>query len=152
MSDFTGSSRIKIMHSQDQLLKAFKKVINNDSYIKFAYLFGSKATGKSGPLSDFDLAVFLDGRLNILRYRLKLIEELARMTKNEHFDLVTLNDAPPVLKYEVIRSGKLLKDDKPRRVAFETRVLREYLDTACLRRTQQQYLKEKLSRGAGRLG
>lgn len=62
MSDFIELSGTKIMPLQNQQLKAFKKVIHNDSYIKFAYLFGSKATGKSGPLSDFDLAVFLDGR------------------------------------------------------------------------------------------
>jgi hypothetical protein len=66
---------------------------------------------------------------------------------SECFDLVTLNDAPLLLKDEVVRGGRVIKEDKKKRVTFETRVLSEYLDTACLRRTQRAYLKEKLAQG-----
>jgi hypothetical protein len=65
----------------------------------------------------------------------------------ERFDLIILNDASPVLKYEVVRQGRVIKEDKKRRVEFEAKALGEYLDTAYLRKTQQTYLKEQLRQG-----
>jgi hypothetical protein len=63
-------------------------------------------------------------------------------------DLVVLNDAPPVLKYEVIKYGRVLKENKEARVMFEIRVLSEFMDTEHLRYTQRMYLKEQLLQGA----
>jgi uncharacterized protein len=114
--------------------------------VKFAYLFGSHARGDAGPLSDLDIAVFLDRRLAVLNFRLQLIVSLTRVLGVENFDLVTLNDASVVLKYEVIRAGRVVKEDRKRRVPFEVEVLREYLDTAHLRHVQGLYLKEQFSR------
>lgn len=115
--------------------------------IKFAYLFGSCARGDQGPASDIDIAVFLDRRLSVFAYRLRLIDVLTRELGTERFDLIILNDAPPVLKYEVVRQGRVIKEDHERRVAFEAKVLAEYLDTAHLRQTQEAYLKEQLRQG-----
>lgn len=115
--------------------------------VKFAYLFGSLACGNSGPLSDLDLAVYLDGRLDFFAYRLNLMESLAKVLKTENFDLVVLNNAPIVLKNEVIRHSVILKDDRPRRVMFESRTVREYLDTAYLRDVQRSYMREQIERG-----
>lgn len=117
------------------------------SHVKFAYLFGSSVWGETGPLSDIDIAVFLDRRVSPFDFRLRLAALLAQALGSENFDLVTLNDAPLLLKYEVIRGGRVIKEDKSKRVAFETKVLSEYLDTACLRRTQRTYLKEQLAQG-----
>jgi len=115
--------------------------------VKFAYLFGSHASGSTGPLSDLDLAVYLDGRLDSFRYRLRLMEALAKVLKTEKFDLVVLNNAPILLKNEVIRHGVVLKDDRPRRVMFESLTVRDYLDTAHLRNVQRSYLREQIERG-----
>ena len=115
--------------------------------VKFAYLFGSAASGKAGDLSDLDLAVCLDGRLGHFRFRLRLIEMLAKELHTEHFDLVVLNKAPIVLKYEVVKNGIVLKEDRTRRVMFEAAVLQEYLDTAYLRSTHYQYMREQLKEG-----
>ena len=62
-------------------------------------------------------------------------------------DLVVLNQAPVVLRYEVVRSGVVLKEDRARRVMFETSVLQEYLDSAHLRSVHVSYLKESLMGG-----
>ena len=109
--------------------------------------FGSAASGNTGPLSDLDFAVYLDGRLDLFIWRLKLMEALAKVLKTENFDFVVLNNAPIVLRHEVISNGVVLKDDRPRRVMFESRAIREYLDTAYLREVQRGYLKEQLKRG-----
>ena len=110
-------------------------------------LVADGARDEAGPLSDIDIAVLLDGRVSPFDFRLRLAAELAQALGSEHFDLVTLNDAPLLLKYEAVRGGRVIKEDKNKRVAFETRILSEYLDTASLRRTQRIYLKEQLSQG-----
>ncbi len=131
---------------EDALTKT-NSLLAQNSHIQFAYLFGSCARGDVGPLSDIDIAVFLDGRVSPFDFRLRLAAKLAQTLGSEHFDLVTLNDAPLLLKYEVVRGGLVIKEDKSKRVAFETRTLSEYLDTAFLRRTQRTYLKEQLAFG-----
>ena len=115
--------------------------------IKFAYVFGSIARGDHGPASDIDVAVFLDRRISSFAFRLRMIETMMRELGTDRFDLVILNDAPPVLKYEVVRQGRVIKENKKRRVEFEAKSLGEYLDTAYLRETQQAYLKEQLKQG-----
>jgi uncharacterized protein len=124
-----------------------KALLAEDKKVKFAYLFGSHSRGDAGPLSDLDLAVYLDGRLDFFTYRLKLMEALSKILKTERFDLVILNNAPVVLRNEVLRDGIVLKDDRSRRIVFESRALREYLDTAYLREVQRSYLREQIKRG-----
>jgi uncharacterized protein len=138
-------ARERPMTEKVEVAKAF---LAGERKVKFAYLFGSLASGNSGPLSDLDLAVYLDGRLDPFIYRLKLMEALAKVLKTEHFDLVVLNNAPVVLKHEVIKDGIILKDDRSRRVMFESLALREYLDTAYLREVQRGYLREQIKRGS----
>jgi len=41
----------------------------------------------------------------------------------------------------------VLKDDKGQRLDFETRVLKEYLDTEYLRNTQLSYMREHIKGG-----
>jgi hypothetical protein len=119
--------------------------LRRQATVRFAYLFGSRARGDAGRLSDIDIAVFLDPGLDLFTCRLQLMEQLAVTLHSDRFDLVVLNDAPTTLRYEVIRDGRVLKEDKPLRVDFETGVLRSYLDTAPLRKTQQAYLRQQLA-------
>jgi predicted nucleotidyltransferase len=133
--------------SVENALATIKSLLAHNPYVKVAYLFGSCARGDVGPLSDVDIAVLLDGRVSPFEFRLRLSASLAQALGSEYFDLVTLNDAPLLLKYEVVRGGRVIKEDKKIRVTFETRVLSEYLDTAYLRRTQRAYLKEQLAQG-----
>lgn len=130
-------------------IESLKDFFHHAPMVKFAYLFGSRAREDAGVLSDIDIAVFLDRRLDVFRYRLILMEELARDLKGADLDLITLNDAPLTLQYEIIRGGKVLKEDKRRRVDFETRVLSRYLDTACLRITRRHDLKKRFMREDG---
>jgi predicted nucleotidyltransferase len=123
-----------------------KEFLAVEQKVKFAYLFGSTARNATGPLSDLDVAVYLDGRVDFFTTRLLLMESLAKRLGTEKFDLVVLNNAPVVLKFEAVKNGRLLKEDHPRRVLFETRVLREYLDSAYLRQVQNAYLKDSLQR------
>lgn len=127
-------------------IQAIQDFLAAEQKVKFAYLFGSLAQGVGGPLSDIDIAVYIDGRLNDFTYRLGLMETLARKLGSEQFDLVVLNRAPVVLQFEVVKNGRILKEDRTRRIMFEALVLKKYLDSAHLRRVQHEYLKESLQR------
>jgi len=99
--------------------------------VNFAYMFGSTVRGDANELSDYDIAVMLDESLSkkdMLYMELDLISELTRVLKSDKIDLVVLNDAPLLLKYNIIKNGHVLKSDETKRVAFEIGVMSRYLD------------------------
>jgi uncharacterized protein len=118
----------------------------NNKAIQFAYLFGSRARNVHGPLSDIDVAVYLDKRFDCFSARLRFLEELSRLLEGHPLDLVVLNTAPLVLKYEVLCQGVILKENKKRRIPFEAGVLREYFDTEPMRRVHVEKLKKSFSK------
>jgi predicted nucleotidyltransferase len=139
-------SRQQVAAMQD-VIPAMKEQVARDVHVRFAYLFGSQARGKTTALSDIDIAVFLESRVDPLYYRLKLIEVLTRVTKKENIDIVVLNQATALLKHEVIGAGIVLKEAREERLLFETEVLREYLDLDHLRKVQRSYIREQLRAG-----
>ncbi len=105
--------------------------LSKQKHVKLAYLFGSVAEGREGKLSDVDLAVFLDESLSkkeIFNLQLKLISELTSILKTDRIDLVIMNDAPLLLKYNIIKHGKILKDDIETKIRVESGILSNYLD------------------------
>lgn len=109
--------------------------------VLLAYLFGSAAQGLQRRSSDLDVAVLFASRPT-----LDQIGELTgalELVGHRRVDLVDLATAPPLLLREVIVTGRLLwarsEDD---RIAFETRSLARYVDTARLRRVQHVHLHE----------
>ena len=105
--------------------------------ILLAYLFGSLAEGREA--QDVDLAVLPCGE-NFADLRQKVAEFLG----TERLDLVNLKTAPPLLRFEVIRNGRLIyKESDQIENDFELSTLREYRDTAYLRRKQAEMLEER---------
>lgn len=97
-----------------------------------AYLFGSLAEGRATPRSDIDIAVLLnripDDEMGDLGRRLRLMGEFRRFADRE-VDVVILNTAPPLLRYQVLRHGRrLFERDRRARVEFEVRTGQEYED------------------------
>ncbi|MCX7792126.1 MAG: nucleotidyltransferase domain-containing protein [Chloroflexaceae bacterium] len=97
-----------------------------------AYLFGSLAEGRATPRSDIDIAVLLgripDDELGDLGRRLQLMEAFRRFADRE-VDVIILNTAPPLLRYQVLRHGRrLFERDRQARVEFEVRTGQEYED------------------------
>ncbi|GAB6192907.1 type VII toxin-antitoxin system MntA family adenylyltransferase antitoxin [Desulfocastanea catecholica] len=121
--------------------------LESNKVVKFAYLFGSCARGECGPLSDIDVAVYLDKRVDFFSARLRFLEQIDRLLKGHPFDLVILNNASLVLKYEVIHGGRVMKENKKRRIPFEIAVFREYLDTEPIRTVHMQKIKRSFSKG-----
>jgi predicted nucleotidyltransferase len=119
---------------------------------RLAYLFGSQAIGQTHDESDVDVAVLpREGLTQDEQWteRLELIGALSSVFQTDHVDLVLLDGAPPLLAYEVLRTGVLLHcPDEATRIEFQVRTLREYEDTAPLRRLLAEAMRERLRNGA----
>jgi hypothetical protein len=131
----------------DILVELLKSKLASEEEVKFAYLFGSQVRQDVGKRSDIDIAVYLDNGVDGFRYRLYLMEAIIKAVKNEKVDIIILNTATPLLCHQVVKNGVVLKDDKGQRLDFETRVLKEYLDTEYLRNTQLSYMREHIKGG-----
>lgn len=113
------------------------------------YLFGSQASGQAGPLSDLDVAVLLDESRVTSKRRLmphlRFIGEVMHACRTFDVDVVVLNEATPLLAYEVIQGGRLLYEaDHDRRVGFEAKTVQHYLDLVPFYRVSRSYLKKQL--------
>jgi len=112
-------------------IKNLIPVFEKYSEVKLVYLFGSRATGRIGPLSDHDFAIYLDEKDAKKRSELKLniISEITKSLKTDNVDLVVLNDIDaPEMKYNVIKDGILILQVEPFKVIVEPRILNEYFD------------------------
>ena len=112
-------------------VEKIKRVIATHPEIKLAYLFGSRATGDIGPMSDYDFAFYMDGIDSKQRFdlRLKLDHELSHILQVDMVDIVVLNDAEkPELKHAVITDGIVLHEEEPYRLMVEPRILNQYFD------------------------
>jgi predicted nucleotidyltransferase len=131
----------------DRLLKLLKNRLVSEEKVCFAYLFGSRARQNAGKLSDIDIAIYLDHGIDGFRYRLYLIEAIMKIVKNDKVDIIILNKATLLMCHQVVKDGVVLKDNKRRRLDFETQVLGGYQDTEYLRNTQLSYMREHLRAG-----
>jgi predicted nucleotidyltransferase len=111
---------ISVPHSVEQAL--------SEAGIRFAYLFGSRASGTATQQSDADVATALDVA---------------------HADVVPLNRATLELCGRIVQEGRLIYSvDEPARVAFEVRTLSEYFDfLPTLRQLERSYLAHVAKHG-----
>lgn len=106
-------------------------IFDNYSEIKLVYLFGSQATGKTGPMSDYDFAVYFDeqNKIKMFDLKFKLQAEISRMLGTDKVDLVVLNTTEsPELEYNIIKEGKIIYEKEPFRVLIEPQILNRYFD------------------------
>ena len=111
-----------------------KDVFAEYPYIAAAWLFGSQAKGKAGPMSDIDIALLLKDDApkgleliheeDYLAYRIQ-----KALGVKADVDLADLNNKKLVFQHNVLRTGKLVYEgDKDVRVRFATRVISEFCD------------------------
>ena len=73
--------------------------------VKLAVLFGSTARGQDRPKSDVDLGILLAPYSPELRFRVEA--DLGRAA-GRAVDVILLDDAPPLLRFEIAKEGVLL--------------------------------------------
>ena len=96
------------------------------------YLFGSSARARTTKESDIDIAVLIDGsgfkKTDLERFRKEYYEASPRFSLRS-VDIVILNTAPPFLKYQVLKKGRVLFErERNLRVRFTEKAINEYLD------------------------
>ena len=107
--------------------------------VLLAYLFGSLVEGR--PANDVDVALLMAEDRPAYRLREAITERLG----TERVDVVDLRRASPVLRFEVISTGRLLyAADGDVQLAFELAAIRQYQDTDYLRRQQRDMLKRRM--------
>ncbi|MBI5874373.1 MAG: nucleotidyltransferase domain-containing protein [Deltaproteobacteria bacterium] len=106
-----------------------KDVLLQDANVVFAYLFGGLARGKAMPLSDVDIAVYLNSMEDLPQYKLDLFDRLTDALGTCEVDLVILNKAPISLVGRILANKQVLADKEPyRRHIYESLSLREFFD------------------------
>lgn len=119
--------------------------------VRFAYLFGSHATGTARPDSDVDVAVSLDPGVEPdrrLDLALVISRELATASGLGKIDVIVLDDAPLPLKGRIASEGVMVYGiDEPARIEFESRTFREYGDFEIAFRGLHRELLEHIAAG-----
>ena len=103
------------------------------------YLFGSRAQGKAGPLSDYDFAVLMKVNHDKSAHKRggdvydQLYDILSpfcpRTLQNDIIDIVFLDSAPLELRMHVVRYGQPIFDLNPQaRLNFEEHTTLQYCD------------------------
>lgn len=118
---------------EPQVISQIKDYLLTEQDIIAAYLFGSVVKNQNNQFSDIDLAILLDPKkkhYSFLDLRLGLSLELGSLLKRE-VDVIILNEAPCLLKYEIFRSGRCILERSPQvSRAFIAQSLSEYYDYA----------------------
>lgn len=112
-------------------LDKLKDIFKGFPEIKLVYLFGSKATGKTGPLSDYDFAFYLDekDKKRMFEIKFNLMDKISRLFKTDKVDIIILNiTESPELKYNIIKEGKVIYEKEPFKILLEPKILNEYFD------------------------
>ena len=110
-----------------QKLEAYMK---RKGFVSAAYIFGSHADGKAGPLSDIDIAVLFKNDMSkrdMDEKKTILASEIPSIICTDDFDLIVMNHAPLLMKFNIIRSGRVLKTSRER-VPMEFRTISDFLD------------------------
>lgn len=112
---------------QEQQIKKMAKNFG----IKYLYLFGSQARGKTHLRSDFDFAVKFDKKKieDAFDAKLKLIGKLSGILKRDDVDVVDMENSGPLLNFNIIKYGKLIYcHNKKEQIMDKVKIMQEYFD------------------------
>ena len=127
------------------------KTIFEKHGVVLAYLYGSQATEKAGPLSDVDIAVLFARTVPADEHFdrvLKLMGDLSGVFRRDDVNVLDLDRGTPLLNNNVRLHGRVLYcADERARAGFVLRAFQQYVDTEPMRREQNRYLQEKIKRG-----
>jgi predicted nucleotidyltransferase len=130
---------ISVEEIRNRLVPIFK-----DEGLKLVLLFGSAVLGKIHKQSDIDLAFLFDKPVDIL----SLTNRVIRLLHADNVDVVDLRRAGPLLKFSVVKNGRLLYERQPGMFnEFYSLAFRMYVDSKKLRDAQEiairHFLKER---------
>ena len=111
--------------SANDLAATLTRVCQAHPAVRFAVLYGSHAAGRATPVSDIDVAAYIDEASDVLTVAATLNETFPET----RVDLVDLREQPSLVYYEILAEGRLLfARDEAFFKSEKLRVMREYLD------------------------
>lgn len=134
----------------DEDIKRIIRYFKTQTEVSTLYVFGSLAKGRKTSESDIDIAVLIDEsklrKINFEALKQKYYAASPGFSLRP-VDIVILNTAPPFLKHQVIKTGKILFDrNRKFRVRFTARAIMEYLDFKPLQDILLQGVTERFRR------
>lgn len=114
-------------------VKGLKAIFAEYSFIAAVYFFGSAVSGRSGPMSDVDMALLLKSGApagkDLIHVEDYLAYRIAKALDVREVDVVNLNKQGLVFQHQVLKSGRLIYEaDSAFRVAFTARVISNFCD------------------------
>jgi predicted nucleotidyltransferase len=124
---------------EEKLAPLFK-----DKELQLALVFGSTVSGRfRKKQSDIDLAFLFDRPVDILAFTNQVI----RLLHFDDVDVVDLQRANPLLKFSLVKNGKLLYERSPSLFnEFISLAFRRYVDTKKLRDAQAKVIRTFLEK------
>jgi predicted nucleotidyltransferase len=140
------------MFLTDEEKKQLSEAIARMPEVKFAYLYGSYATGLANENSDIDIAIVLkehaapvNSLMTEINVSLKLEEVI---NSNKEIEVRFVNDAPIYFLNEAVTKGiPLFSSSEQERNEFEARVMMEYLDFKPVIDLYNSYRQQRIKRG-----
>jgi uncharacterized protein len=114
----------------EQIINKLNDYYRSNDDVLFGYLFGSFAKNKSRSHSDIDIAIYLSdyNREKAHEYKMMNIMALQDIFKRP-VDLILFNEAPPLLKHEIFKTGILfIEKDHLALVEYKVKNYHQYLN------------------------
>lgn len=115
--------------NKQKIKQQLKEVLKKDENTLFAFLFGSLVRGDDIESSDIDVGIYLkDDSRDLFEEKLRLTNLLSKeLTKT--VDVVILNEASILLKFEMYTDSELIVDkDSNKRVGFLLKAFNKFQD------------------------
>lgn len=126
-----------------------KEILQKNKHIKFALLFGSVANGTSHNLSDIDIAIYTETKLDILEFGM-LVSDLEKAT-NKRIDLVEIKDLYKTnakLAFNIINSHQLIFcNNEDIYIDFKSNTMQYYFDIQPMYEMFDKQLLKRLDNG-----
>jgi predicted nucleotidyltransferase len=136
--------RIAAMFPADRI----KGVLDATPAVRLAIVFGSAARQSDRRTSDIDVGVSWFGGTEPAGGTLAVDLERAA---GRRVDLVSLDNAPPLLRFEIARGGMVLVERVPRAwVDFRARAMIDWWDWAPTSRMMHRVMAQRVREEAGR--
>lgn len=117
--------------------------------VDLVYLFGSQATGRIAPLSDFDFAVLFNKKVDKSErfdLKLKYMGDLGSILKTDKVEILDLNEAPLYFRYSAIAPrADLVVKSEAKRIDFEHKTMSEYFDRLYYLKRHTKYSLENIA-------
>lgn len=119
-----------------------ERILRDMPEVIAAWVFGSAQEGKLRPGGDLDIGVLFNAR-PLLSQRAELRARLQEGLMIDEIDLLVLNDAAPIARFEAISGRPVFCRDRFRRAEFVSLGAREYEDEMALLQRGVEYYREQ---------